>query len=131
MIKFRTTACLLALTLASRAAAETPRQTPTSAAFEAVVIAPSTTAPSALFRINVLSGQTQVDWGASSTFSAIADLMPLPAGDYHLYSAAQPQMADGKIIWSLTRMDSRSGHAWILSGCGPVPCKWVDVAPAS
>ena len=131
MTTIRILASLFALTLASGVAGETLSQAHGSAAFEAMVIAPSTTAPSAFFRINTLSGQTQVVWGASGTFTAIIDPTPLPAGDYHIYGAAQPQMADGKVIWSLTRMDNRSGHTWVLSGCGPVACKWVDVAPAS
>jgi hypothetical protein len=101
-----------------------------AAKFEGVSIGGTQTVTSGFFQINVTTGQVSVLWSnANTTLTPVKDAAPLPAGEYHLYVAPNPQ-ADGNTYWMLNRMDANTGHLWSLSGGGNTPLSWSDVVPA-
>jgi hypothetical protein len=117
---------LIALTLLSITSVETASA---AAKFEGASIPGTSKANSGFFRINVATGQVEAVWGnTTATFTAIKDTAPVPAGEYHLYVAPDPQ-ADGNCYWMLNRMDANTGHVWSLAGGGDAPYSWTDVQP--
>ena len=81
-----------------------------AANYEGVFIPGSAQLSGSFFRVNVASGQVAVATGAPANYTIVAEAAPLPAGDYHLFLAMQPETPDGKVWWSITRMDGKSGQ---------------------
>ena len=99
-------------------------------AYEVVVTPGSSAFSASEFRVTVATGPTAVGAGSTATYAVIAEPVALPPGDYHLVTASQPQMPDGRVIWSVTRYDAKSGRMWNMTGCGTAPCVWVEMTAA-
>jgi hypothetical protein len=97
--------------------------------FEGVSIPGTSTVTSGFFQINVATGEVSSVWGSTTTtFTVVKEAAPLPAGEYHLYVAPNPQ-ADGNNYWMLTRLDANTGHVWSLIGGGGTAYSWTAVLP--
>jgi hypothetical protein len=82
-----------------------------------------------LFRIEIATGKVVQVWGAGTpNYGPTTDNAPLPAGDYHLYVASNPQ-SDGTVPWSMARIDLNTGRTWTLTGGGNAPFVWVETLP--
>lgn len=110
----------MALTGASGAPAQ-PR-------FEAVAIAATADNSVGFVRMEIATGQAWLSWGGGD-FKAAVDSTPLPPGEYHIYASSR-MTADGKLLWSLDRMESVSGRAWAAAGGGPTPLFWKELVLA-
>jgi hypothetical protein len=80
------------------------------------------------FRIDVATGQTWQAWGGVAQYAPVVDSAPIPAGDYHLLNSSWVS-ADGKVSWSLYRLDQASGRAWVALGGGGAPLVWTELVP--
>jgi len=109
--------------------AAAPAMAVAGSAYEGAYIAGGGQLLGTFFRVNVSSGQVVSAYGAPANYTVISDAGPLPAGDYHLYPVSQPMTPDGKIWWSLARMDGKTGRIWVLTGGGSSPFAWVEAAP--
>lgn len=96
--------------------------------YEAVAVEGTPTYPSGLFRINIATGQTFTATSATQ-FAPVVDSAPIPAGEYHLLRT-QDITPDGKVFWTLSRIDVVSGRTWIAVGGGGAPLSWSElIAP--
>jgi hypothetical protein len=63
------------------------------------------------------TGAVWQTWDPSTQFAPTVDPAPLPPGDYHI-CVTITLMPDGKIIWSLNRLDAATGRSWVAVGGG-------------
>ena len=88
-----------------------------AARFEALVIPGTQAVTAGFFRIDVSTGQVWMAWGNAREFAPTVDSARLPSGDYHLYPASTTT-PDGKVTWTLNRMDGMTGRSWMATGGG-------------
>ncbi len=97
-----------------------------SARYEATLIPGTQTLNAGFFRIDVTTGQVWMAWGNARVFEATVDSARLPPGDYHLYPGVVTT-PDGKVTWTLNRMDGTTGRTWVATGGGNMPLVWNEI----
>lgn len=96
--------------------------------FEAAVIPGSGGVGDDLIKMDSTTGAAWIHCCGSrnTNFMAIKDASPLPPGDYRLVTWSNPG-SDGSVSWNAYRFDTRTGHAWVISGSDTSGYEWQDV----
>jgi hypothetical protein len=81
--------------------------------FDSVTISGSNTVGDVFLKVNSATGATSFYCCQNFNFTAIADPVAPPPGDYHL-KAWYVIAGDGSVTWVAYRFDQSTGHTWVL-----------------